>query len=169
MSRRRVVTLSVSVATAMAVAMLAAPLNAAPGRADEGSQECNSRLSVIVMGRNCDRSERAGPASSGGSGGPPTSQPRPNVESQNLPVRLPAGGKQFTGWVSVEDGLLNLSHVQRITLVSADDKTFLVMAQLGGNNNNEKVTLVSTDKREVAEKALRSLAAKVRAISAVRG
>ncbi len=169
MSRRRVITLSVSAAMAMAVAILAAPLNMAPARAEGGSQECNSRFSIIVLGRNCDRAEERDRAERDvpGPSGLPVPQPRSSAEkSRNLPVRLPAGSKQFTGWVSVEDGLLNLSHVQRITLTSADDKTFLVVAQL--NESNEKVTLVTTNDREVAEKALRYLAANVKAISALR-
>ncbi|MGH2709379.1 MAG: hypothetical protein ACRDJF_07710 [Actinomycetota bacterium] len=75
-----------------------------------------------------------------------------------------ATAKEFTGWISVEGGLINLQHARRISLVEVEN-TYLVVAYL---EDDEQVTLAATDKREVAEKALRYLAANVKAIYAVR-
>ncbi len=74
--------------------------------------------------------------------------------------------KQFTGWISVEGGLVNLAHVQRITLHHAVDGLFLLVADLA---DGEQVTLAASEAQETAEKALRYLAANVKAIYPVRG
>jgi hypothetical protein len=73
--------------------------------------------------------------------------------------------KQFTGWISVEGGLVNLAHVHRITLQGVDG-LFLLVASLA---DGEQVTLAASEAQDTADKALRYLAANVRAIYPVRG
>ncbi len=72
--------------------------------------------------------------------------------------------KQFTGWMSVEDGLVNLAHVRRIALIEIEG-LHLVVAYL---EDGEQVTFGASDNREASEKALRYIAANVKAIYPVR-
>jgi hypothetical protein len=72
--------------------------------------------------------------------------------------------KPFTGWISVESGLVNLSHAVRIQLHEVES-TFMLAADF---DDGEQVSLAVADSREVAEKALRYLAANLKAIYAVR-
>jgi hypothetical protein len=72
--------------------------------------------------------------------------------------------REFTGWIGVDGGLVNLAHVRRIVVVSVE-KVFLVVAYL---EDDDQVTLATTEDRAVADKALRYLAANVKAIYPVR-
>lgn len=72
--------------------------------------------------------------------------------------------KEFTGWMSVDDGLVNLAHARRIQLTTVEN-LHLVVAHL---DDDQKVTLGAAESREVAEKALRYVAANLKAIYAVR-
>jgi hypothetical protein len=72
--------------------------------------------------------------------------------------------KQFTGWISVDGGLVNLAHVELIDLVLVEG-AYVLRAHLAGGND---VTLALTEDRPTAEKALRYLAANVKAIYPVR-
>ncbi len=71
MSRRRVITLSVSAAMAMAVAILAALLDTAPARAEGAGQQCNSGILLVnVAAHNCDQkveNDHSGPSSNSSS------------------------------------------------------------------------------------------------------
>jgi hypothetical protein len=61
----------------------------------------------------------------------------------------------------VEEGLVNLNHVRRVTLNSADGKTFRVVATL--DHEQGDVTLLTTGDRAQAQKLLQRLATILRA------
>jgi hypothetical protein len=72
--------------------------------------------------------------------------------------------KQFTGWISIDGGLVNLAHVELIDLVVVEE-AYVVRAHL---LTGDDITLTATEDRPAAEKALRYLAANVKAIYPVR-
>jgi hypothetical protein len=75
-----------------------------------------------------------------------------------------AQDREFTGWIGVDGGLVNLAHVRRIASEPVEG-VFLVVAYL---EDDDQVTLAATEGEEAANKALRYLAANVKAIYPVR-
>lgn len=87
--------------------------------------------------------------------------PPPVVKVSPAPGVRAVRGAPPTGWISVEEGLVNLNHVRRVTLNSPDGKRFQVVATL--DHEQADVTLLDTEDRVQAEKLLHRLATSLRA------
>jgi hypothetical protein len=147
----------------------------------EGRQNCEGVVSIILLGQNCEsRSDHSGPSYTDNTGHDPRQAERVNrdtagreLDASGAPAPpapvvkvspasgFRAGGAPSTGWISVEDGLVNLNLVRRVTLNSADGKTFRVMAAL--DTEQDEVTLLTTGDRAQAEELLHRLATNLRA------
>jgi hypothetical protein len=177
--RRRIAVAAAGFVVALTVSLLVAPAMA------EGRHNCEGVVSIILLGHNCesrsdhsgaeyidntgDQAEQAERAAGNhdrtvgheldpsGAAAPPA----PVVKVSPAPGFRARGGAPPTGWISVEEGLVNLNHVRRVTLNSADGKTFQVMATL--DHEQSDVTLLTTEDRAQAQKLLQRLAANLRA------
>lgn len=174
--RRRIAIAAAGFVFTLPIGLLVAPAMA------EGRHNCEGVVSIILLGQNCEsRSDHSGPRyiDNTGDQGESTAGNRdraagheldasgatvptaPVVRLSPAPVVRAGGGAPPTGWISVEEGLVNLNHVRRVTLNSADGKTFHVMATL--DHEQGDVTLLTTEDRAQAQKLLQRLATNLRA------
>jgi hypothetical protein len=176
--RRRIAIAAAGFVVALTVSLLVAP---AMG---EGRHNCEGVVSVILFSQNCEsRSDHSGPRyidtsddrrqaervagnidrtvrhelDAAGAAAPPP----PVVKVTPAPGVRAGGGAAPTGWIWVEVGLVNLAHVRRVTLNSADGKTYQVVATL--DHEQGDVTLLATEDRAQAQKLLQRLATNLRA------